>query len=69
MNQIPCVVKGCPNVYETNESVSPDATFICKDHAPLAPDNERFQDYAFDSRLRGTSPSQDPRRQDGYYQQ
>ena len=29
MNKIKCIIKGCPNVFCTEESVSPKAYYIC----------------------------------------
>jgi len=67
VNEIKCKIEGCSNVFRTNEPVSPEARFICKDHprnVQLAAvgrtynekwDNEdaevHFQEHAFDPKL------------------
>jgi hypothetical protein len=68
MNSIPCKVKGCTNVHQTEEAVSPNASFICKEHPrevqveaagrkynPETDEADRdvhFQDHQFDKDLR-----------------
>jgi hypothetical protein len=68
MNSIQCKVKDCKNVYLTEEAVSPNARFICREHPRQAQveavgrkynpvtdeaDNDiHFQGHQFDKDLR-----------------
>lgn len=68
MNSIQCKVKGCANVHLTEEAVSPNARFICKEHprqdqveavgrkynpaTDEADESDHFQSHQFDKDLR-----------------
>lgn len=69
MNEIKCRIVGCTEVHLTEEAVSSDATFFCKNHPRAVqvrvvrgiykPVTDRkdeevhFQDHQFDKALRG----------------
>ena len=48
---VPCVVEGCTEKFSIEESVSPDARFICRNHTPKlsVDDIPHFQDTQFDT--------------------
>lgn len=50
MVSIQCSIAGCDSTFTTNESVSEDATYICKRHTFSK--RIRFQDCQFDPDLR-----------------
>lgn len=54
MNIIKCSVGGCESVFQTEEAVSPKATFLCRFHTPRhKPEpGDRFQPFQFDRSLR-----------------
>jgi hypothetical protein len=48
---VPCVVAGCTRTFSTEESISPDVHFLCRDHTPKmrADAAPHFQDIQFDT--------------------
>lgn len=75
MNVIKCKIAGCTNEFKTEEAVSKNASYICKDHPrmvqvlavrPYDPHSDnvdaniRFQEHQFDKELtRGGAPQID----------
>ena len=48
---VPCAVDGCDQKFSTEESVSPDVRFLCRNHTPKMPEDAEphFQDVQFDT--------------------
>jgi hypothetical protein len=54
--RIYCIQDGCENYIEVTQPVLKTTIYTCRDHAPKAPDIERFQEFQFDADMpRGSS--------------
>lgn len=51
MTIVKCKVEGCQSSFTTNEVVAPNASYICKLHAPAEQD-AFFQEHQFDRDLK-----------------
>jgi hypothetical protein len=59
MNIVKCSGPGCKAIFQTEEPVSKNATYTCREHTKQAPDKVRLQRYQHDEKL-GKSVGEKP---------